>query len=153
MAASDTLQDIKSKGILWGFGVLVLIVLVVLFILGAWWGSEPDQFNVQEEALLRAKETNNTEMPVGYTYANTLAHIAEVLLHKPGGYITNDVAPPGVFLDNISSWEFGALVMRPRVTARYSRVISRSCSCCARLLCACRVLAIISSPLVSLSIR
>ncbi|MCL7420818.1 MAG: DUF2333 family protein [Methylobacter sp.] len=111
MAASDTLQDIKSKGILWGFGVLVLIVLVVLFILGAWWGSEPDQFNVQEEALLRAKETNNTEMPVGYTYANTLAHIAEVLLHKPGGYITNDVAPPGVFLDNISSWEFGALVM------------------------------------------
>jgi hypothetical protein len=111
MAASDTLQDIKSKGILWGFGVLVLVVLVVLFILGAWWGSEPDQFNVQEEAMIRAKETNTTEMPLGYTYANTLAHIAEVLLHKPGGYITNDVAPPGVLLDNISSWEFGALVM------------------------------------------
>ncbi|MGJ0430966.1 DUF2333 family protein [Methylobacter sp.] len=111
MAASDTLQDVKSKGILWGFGVLVLVVLVVLFILGAWWGSEPDQFNVQEEALERAKETNTTEMPLGYTYANTLAHIADVLLHKSGGYITNDVAPPGVLLDNISSWEFGALVM------------------------------------------
>ncbi len=111
MAASDTLQDVKSKGILWGFGVLVLVILVVLFILGAWWGSEPDQFNVQEEALERAKETNTTEMPLGYTYANTLAHIADVLLHKSGGYITNDVAPPGVLLDNISSWEFGALVM------------------------------------------
>ena len=111
MAASDTLQDVKSKGILWGFGVLVLVILVVLFILGAWWGSEPDQFNVQEEALERAKETNTTEMPLGYTYSNTLAHIADVLLHKSGGYITNDVAPPGVLLDNISSWEFGALVM------------------------------------------
>jgi len=111
MAANETTQDVKSKGILWGFGVLVLVVLVVLFILGAWWGSEPDQFNVQEEALERAKETNTTEMPLGYTYANTLAHIADVLLHKSGGYITNDVAPPGVLLDNISSWEFGALVM------------------------------------------
>ena len=72
MAASETLDDIKSKGILWGFGVLTLVVLVVLIILGAWWGSEPGQFNIQDEALKRAKETNTSEMPVGYTYTNTL---------------------------------------------------------------------------------
>lgn len=112
MAASETLQDVKSKGILWVFGVLVIIILVIQFILGAWWGSEPGQFNIQDEALKRAKETHTTNIPVGYTYTNTLAHIAEVLLHnKSGGYITNDVAPPGVFLDNISNWEYGALVM------------------------------------------
>ncbi|PPD48574.1 MAG: hypothetical protein CTY13_04545 [Methylobacter sp.] len=112
MAASEPLNDIKSKGILWGFGVFLLIVAIVLFILGAWWGSEPGQFNIQDEALKRAEETHSTEnIPLGYTYTNTLAHIAEVLLHKSGGYITNDVAPPGVFLDNISNWEFGALVM------------------------------------------
>ena len=67
MAASETLDDIKSKGILWGFGVLALVVVVILFILGAWWGSEPDQFNIQDEALKRAKETNTSEIPVGYT--------------------------------------------------------------------------------------
>lgn len=50
-------------------------------------------------------------MPVGYVFTNTLAHIAEVLLHKPGGYLSNDVAPPGVILDDIPSWEYGALVM------------------------------------------
>jgi len=112
MAANDTMQDIKSKGILWGFGVFGIIVLVVLVILGAWWGSEPGQFNIMDEAQKRAKETHETEnMPVGYVYTNTLAHIAEVLLHKPGGYITNDVGPPGVFLDNVPNWEFGALVM------------------------------------------
>jgi len=33
MAASETLDDIKSKGILWGFGVLALVVVVILFIL------------------------------------------------------------------------------------------------------------------------
>ena len=101
MASSDTLDDIKSKGILWGFGVLTLAILVILTILGTWWGSEPGQFNIQDEALKRAKETNTSEIPVGYTYTNTLAHIAEVLLHKSGGYITNDVAPPGVLIRRI----------------------------------------------------
>jgi len=112
MAESEALQDdFRSKGILWSLGIFTLVVVVIFILLGAWWGAEPGQFNVQEEALERAKETNSTEMPIGYTYTNTLAHIAEVLLHKSGGYITNDVAPPGVFLDNISSFELGALVM------------------------------------------
>jgi hypothetical protein len=111
MASSDSLDDEKSRGILWGFGVLVIISLLVLLFLGAWWGAEPQQFSIQDEAMERAKITKTTEIPLGYTYTNTLAHIAEVLLHKSGGYITNDVAPPGVFLDNISAFEYGALVM------------------------------------------
>jgi hypothetical protein len=110
MAVNDTSEN-KSRGILWGFGVFILVLVIVLVILGTWWGSEPGQFNIQDEALKRAKETNTSNIPVGYTFTNTLAHIAEVLLHKPGGYITNDVAPPGVLLDNISNWEYGALVM------------------------------------------
>lgn len=112
MAANDTLNDIKSKGILWGLGAFTSVVMVILIFLGAWWGREPGQFNVMDEAVKRAEETHSTEnMPVGYVYTNTLAHIAETLLHKSGGYITNDVAPPGVVLDNISNWEYGALVM------------------------------------------
>jgi hypothetical protein len=111
MASSDSLDDVKSRGILWTFGVLVFITLLVLVVLGAWWGSEPPQFSIQDEAMERAKITKTTEIPLGYTYTNTLAHIAEVLLHKSGGYITNDVAPPGVFLDNISNFEYGALIM------------------------------------------
>lgn len=111
MAASATLHDIKSKGILWVFSVIGTVAIIILLILGQWWGSEPEQFNIQDEALKRAKETNTSDIPVGFTYTNTLAHIAEVLLHKSGGYITNDVAPPGLFLDNISNWEYGALVM------------------------------------------
>lgn len=111
MASSDSLDDEKSRGILWGFGVLVIISLLVLLFLGAWWGAEPQQFSIQDEAMEQAKITKTTEIPLGYTYTNTLAHIAEVLLHKSGGYITNDVAPPGVFLDNISAFEYGGLVM------------------------------------------
>ncbi|MGR9051717.1 MAG: DUF2333 family protein [Gammaproteobacteria bacterium] len=111
MSESDLAQNEQYKGLMWGLGVIGIITLVVMIILGAWWGAEPGPFNVYDEAVKRTQQTNTTEMPLGYVYSNTLAHIAEVLLHKPGGYITNDVAPPGMFLDNISSWEFGALVM------------------------------------------
>ena len=34
MAANDTLNDIKSKGILWGFSVFTLTVVVILVFLG-----------------------------------------------------------------------------------------------------------------------
>lgn len=117
MAASETIEDIKSRGILWSLGVFALVVMLIIFLLGEWWSREPEQFNVQEVALEQLKEDSRgepgdfSEPPLGYVYANTLSHIAEVLLHKPGGYLTNDVAPPGVFLDNIPNWELGALVM------------------------------------------
>ena len=32
------------------------------------------------------------------------------LLDKPGGFTHNDIFPPGLWLDNIPSWEYGALV-------------------------------------------
>jgi hypothetical protein len=112
MAANDSLNDDKSRGILWGFGVFVATAMVVLLVLGMWWGHEPGQFNIMDEAEERAKETHSTDnMPIGYVYTNTLAHIAETLLHKPGGYLTNDVMPPGVLLDNVPAWEYGALIM------------------------------------------
>ena len=104
-------SEARSKGILWFFGTLAGITILVLFILGAWWGMEPETFDVNEEAVKRMEATNSTSMPIGFVYTNTLAHMAEVLMEKPGGYISNDVAPPGLFLDNIRSWEYGALVM------------------------------------------
>ena len=107
----QTYEEAKSKGILWGFGSLIMIVAVVMLVLGEWWSREPAQFNVQDEAIERMNVTHTDQMPIGYVYANTLAHIADVILYKSGGYLTNDVAPPGLFCDNIQNWEYGALVM------------------------------------------
>jgi hypothetical protein len=39
----------------------------------------------------------------------TAIRMTETLLDKPGGYLSNDVTPPGVYLDNIPNWEFGVL--------------------------------------------
>jgi hypothetical protein len=35
--------------------------------------------------------------------------VVDVMLNKRGGYISNDILPPWVFLDNVPNWEFGAL--------------------------------------------
>src|SRR3546814_14713472 len=40
----------------------------------------------------------------------TLKRVASTLLDKPGGYLSNDIAPPGLWLDNMPSWEYGVLV-------------------------------------------
>lgn len=111
MAETTATEEARSKGILWFFGTLAGITLLVLLILGAWWGAEPDTFDVHEEAVKYMEKTKTKNMPIGFVYTNTLAHMAEVLMEKPGGYISNDVAPPGLFLDNIRAWEYGALVM------------------------------------------
>ncbi len=111
MTDSTATEEARSKGILWFFGALLGIILLILILLGAWWGSEPETFNVKEQAKINIEKTGTDYIPIGFVYTNTLAHMAEILMNKPGGYISNDVAPPGLFLDNIRSWEYGALVM------------------------------------------
>ena len=44
-------EDTKSRGLLWGAGSVVGIILVVLLVLGEWWSQEPEQFKVQDEAI------------------------------------------------------------------------------------------------------
>ena len=111
MSAIEPSSEGERKGWAWGLSVFTAVIVVVIFGLGAYWSIEPDVFVVTDEALKRSKKTSLEEFPDGYVYANTLAHIAEVLLYKSGGYITNDVAPPGILVDDITSFEYGALVM------------------------------------------
>ncbi len=48
-------------------------------------------------------------MVTGYTTTSTLIETVNVLLDKRGGYMSNDIMPPWVFLDNVPNWEFGVL--------------------------------------------
>jgi len=78
------------------------VILVVLFILGFWFSREPDVFWVNRSG-------DSDTAVVGFSTVDTLIRVAETLLEKPGGYLTNDKVPPNVFLDNIPSWEFGVV--------------------------------------------
>jgi len=94
-------------------------------ILGYIWSSEPSAFIVSEVASDHAKEHNRV-INTGYTTTVTLMHIAETLLDKSGGYLTNDLMPPGIWLDNIPNWEFGALVQVRDLSRALRKDFSRS---------------------------
>ena len=52
--------------------------------------------------------------------------VANTLLDKPGGYLSNDVTPPSVWLDNIPNWEFGVLVQVRDLSRAMRKDFSRS---------------------------
>lgn len=118
MAASDFSQEAETKGFAWFLGVISAFCLIAIVVLAGYWSIEPVSFDVVAEAKITQEKNNVVTSshdgyvyPDGYVFGNTLVHIAEVLLYKNGGYLTNDVGVPGVLLDNIPAWEYGALIM------------------------------------------
>jgi len=93
----------NRRGILRAGGIAAAVVVGLLLVLGWYWSREPEVFWVDWEVDGRPAVT-------GYATTSTLIRVAGTLLDKPGGYLTNDVMPPGVFLDNIPNWEYGVLV-------------------------------------------
>jgi len=84
--------------------VLLLLCAVLMF----WFNHEPDLFDPVERARLHAEAHNHADV-TGMASTATLLEVVNVLLNKRGGYISNDIMPPWVFLDNVPNWEFGAL--------------------------------------------
>lgn len=115
----------RAKGLLWSIGVVLATVAAILAALGFYWDTEPAPFDVRQTALERVQD-DASRLVVGYVTASTLTRIAETLLYKRGGYLSNDVAPPSLFMDNIPNWEFGALVMLRDMAASFRNHFSRS---------------------------
>ncbi|MDJ0782251.1 MAG: DUF2333 family protein [Desulfosarcinaceae bacterium] len=97
---------------LWTFRKIILGLVAATVILCALvmfaWSRQPRVFDVME---MVAERTGLAPEETGAGVATTVAVIgtAEVLLKKQGGYLRNDRFPPGWFLDNIPSWEFGVV--------------------------------------------
>lgn len=118
-------STLMTKGLLWSAGVTLATAVAVLAALGFYWDTEPALFDVRQIALERV-QNDASKLVVGYVTASTVAHIAETLLYKRGGYLSNDIAPPGVLMDNIPNWEFGALVILRDMAASFRNHFSRS---------------------------
>lgn len=90
-------------------GGLLGVYLLAALVVGWYWSQEPDSFPVQQRAQAAAEQAKR-QIVGGYTTVETLKQVAGTLLDKPGGYLSNDLAPPGLWLDNMPSWEYGVLV-------------------------------------------
>lgn len=99
--------------------IIVLLVLMLVFIFI--WSSEPDPVDVGA-----IEQSYVGKLPRGYVTVETTAQIVENLLNKSGGFLSNDIMPPSVFMDNMPAFEFGALVQIRDITQVLRNDISRS---------------------------
>ena len=98
-----------GDGVRWRVILLALaVVLVLLSALGVYWSREPAPFDVADSVGSVLNEPG-ARPAAGATTAATLVRIVGTLLDKPGGFINNDIAPPGIWLDDMPSWERGVL--------------------------------------------
>ncbi len=86
-----------------GLLIVFLMILLVMF----FWDSEPDQFDVMHQA--QSRNQGSSQFVIGYVTTSTMIEVADTLLSKRGGYLSNDIMPPGAVMDNIPNWEFGVL--------------------------------------------
>jgi len=107
-------------------GVVVIVVyLVVAIVVGIYWSIEPDGFDVREAALVEVGG-DESRLVTGVMTTTSLITVVDTMLHKPGGYLSNDVAPPGLWLDNIPNWEYGVLVQVRDMSKAMREAFSRS---------------------------
>lgn len=84
---------------------LIVFFLILTPILMFIWSDEPENFDI-----LSTFSTLNQEQQVSGVYTvNTSIKITDILLSKSGGYLSNDITPPSIFLDNIPAWELGVV--------------------------------------------
>lgn len=104
---------------------IVIGVLLLLSILALWMNRIPDQFDPIDNAIQLAA-SKQQDVVTGYTSTTTLITLANTLLNKPGGYLSNDVTPPSIWMDNVPNWEFGVLVQIRDFSRALRNDISRS---------------------------
>ncbi|RPA64273.1 DUF2333 family protein [Shewanella frigidimarina] len=109
-------MQVTRNKILAVFGVLGL----VLYFVSVWWSVEPDPIKPV------SSQTDNGKLIVGYATTTALIDTMETLLDKPGGWLSNDIMPPSVMMDNMPAFEFGALEQVRDLALTMRKEFSRS---------------------------
>lgn len=106
-------------------GVMLLLYLLVGFVLAVFWSREPDLFSVREVALNEVSG-DESRLAAGVHTTAALIHVINVMLEKPGGYLTNDISFPGIWMDNVPNWEYGVLIQSRDMVKALREAFSRS---------------------------
>jgi hypothetical protein len=110
----------KSKFRAWARGLWVVGIALLALLLGlSWYWSRAPQL----APLIAGAESGEV---AGARTTATLIALVDTLLEKPGGYLSNDVMPPGVWLDNIPNWEYGVVVQVRDAAKAFREAFSRS---------------------------
>lgn len=108
----------RSRARARGLWVVAIALLALLLGLSWYWSRAP-----QLAPLIAGAESGEI---AGARTTATLIALVDTLLEKPGGYLSNDVMPPGVWLDNIPNWEYGVVVQVRDAAKAFREAFSRS---------------------------
>ncbi|MPV85122.1 DUF2333 family protein [Ostreibacterium oceani] len=99
----------------WGWRISLVVGTYVLInaLLMFYWSREPDVIT-PNEALTRYLPAERigdgqSRLKTGTALTAVNIHLIDTLLNKNGGYISNDILPPGLLMDNMPEWEWGVL--------------------------------------------
>lgn len=112
-------SNIKKIGSVIGFIAIIFLGIM------AWWNNTPDDFSPIQNANHMAAERDQ-QIVTGYVSTATLITLVNSMLDKPGGYLSNDIMPPSIWMDNVPNWEFGVLVQIRDFARALRNDISRS---------------------------
>lgn len=104
-----------SHWVLKAVGAVLLAYALMASVLGFYWNSEPD-----------VSQAPSAQTVIGEATTKALLHLANTLLDKPGGYLSNDVSLPGVWMDNVPNWEYGVLIQVRDLSRAMRKDFSRS---------------------------
>jgi hypothetical protein len=123
---ADTQDDISESSAKWRVLLaFILLYFVVAIVVGIYWSLSPALMDVRVQTAQVLAE-RQLKPAAGVTTTVTLIAVAETLLDKSGGYLTNDVTPPGIWLDNMPNWEYGVLIQVRDMSKAMREAFSRS---------------------------
>jgi len=111
----------STENIIRTVGIGILVCLLVIIVLIFYWDVEPELFDVHTES-----GTSNSRSVTGVTTTDTLIRVMNTVLDKRGGYLSNDIFPPGLVMDNIPNWEFGVITQSRDMVRSLRNDLSRS---------------------------
>jgi hypothetical protein len=103
------------------FGLLLTACIVLMWL----WSRQPAAFDVRASADARLN-AKGQRAATGAVLISTMISLNEVLLKKSGGYISNDVTPPGIIMDDMPNFEFGLLQQQRDLATALRNEFSRS---------------------------
>ncbi|MGH1485800.1 MAG: DUF2333 family protein [Cellvibrionaceae bacterium] len=123
------LRDDITQGSIWMRIIVACLAVYILLIiiLGVYWSREPDVIVLHGDMQSSSAVNSSISRDItGSVTTSSLIIVADQLLSKPGGYLSNDILPPGLLLDNIPNWEYGVLVQVRDLSKALREVFSRS---------------------------
>ncbi len=108
------LTDIDKES--WGGNLAVKLIplgiflsLAIFYGFAVYWSQEPALLVTNNDQAWQGSGQEKRVI-VGYSTVEAVIKVSETMLDKNGGFISNDIMPPGVFQDNMPAWEYGVLV-------------------------------------------